>query len=174
MIEIRPATITDAPLLPAVEHSAGQAFLSIDSLAWIASDGVVSVEEHVARIELGTTWVAVDGLTPSAPVIAGFLSAELFDDVLHIWELAVSSDYQRQRLGQRLIETTVEWSQDQGLRRIELTTFVDVPWNQPYYERLGFDTLARGALDERLRRVLDREIRAGLPGDRRCAMAKRL
>jgi hypothetical protein len=30
------------------------------------------------------------------------------------------------------------WAQRHGLAALTLTTFTDVPWNMPYYERLGF------------------------------------
>ena len=57
-----------------------------------------------------------------------------------------------------------------GARRITLTTFRDVPWNEPFYRHLGYVTLDESALDARLRQVLDDEAANGMPAARRCAM----
>jgi hypothetical protein len=53
---------------------------------------------------------------------------------------------------------------------VTLTTFRDVPWNAPYYARLGFAVIDEAYFDERLREVFAREVRIGLPVERRCAM----
>ena len=51
-----------------------------------------------------------------------------------------------------------------------LTTFRTIPWNCPFYERLGFRTLDEADLSPRLLAVLDEEDAHGLPRDTRCAM----
>ncbi len=43
-----------------------------------------------------------------------------------------------------------------------LTTFRDVPWNMPFYARLGFDEVAPNELTPALRAVLADEARRGL------------
>ena len=45
-------------------------------------------------------------------------------------------------LGALLIEHVDGWAREQRLDGLSLTTFVEVPWNAPYYERLGFRRLA--------------------------------
>jgi len=57
-----------------------------------------------------------------------------------------------------------------GLAGLTLTTFVDVPWNGPFCETLGFRRVHGEVLNRRLRTVLAHEGDAGLPMDRRCAM----
>lgn len=47
-------------------------------------------------------------------------------------------DRARQGLGKRLLVTAAAWAQQQGLAALTLTTYAHVPWNAPYYERLGF------------------------------------
>ena len=166
MDRIRLARPTDAELLPGVERSAGEAFLALLDLAWIAGRVVPSAEHHLATMERGPVWVAVDdGDTP-----LGFLSAEVVGSRLHVWELAVRRSSQRQGWGWALMERATEWARERGLSALTLTTFRDVAWNGPFYERLGFETLAPAALEPDLARLLAQEAARGLPGDRRCAM----
>jgi len=55
-----------------------------------------------------------------------------------------------------------------GVRELTLTTFVDVPWNAPFYARFGFERLHERLLNDRLRGILASEHTHGLEG--RCAM----
>ena len=55
-----------------------------------------------------------------------------------------------------------------------LTTFADVPWNGPLYERLGYRRLADAELGPELRSVRARETAHGLDRWPRIAMIKRL
>jgi GNAT superfamily N-acetyltransferase len=163
-ITIRLAVRADAARLPDIERSAGELFSTIPALAWIADGDVMSAEAHGRFIQAGTCWVAADA------ELIGFISAELFDADLHIWEISVRAGAQGQGIGRRLIEAACDHARNAGLGGLTLTTFRDVAWNQPYYERLGFKTLTDDALNPRLRQVLETEITHGLPGDQRCAM----
>jgi hypothetical protein len=49
-----------------------------------------------------------------------------------------------------------------GLPALTLTTFAEVPWNAPYYERCGFRRLAEAELTAGLREVRRREAELGL------------
>ena len=134
-----------------------------------------------ARLELRTSFETrlrpstSSGLQPllrmsGEKVITAFLSAEYFAQDLHIWEISVHASAQGRGIGRRLIEAVVTHAREIGLEAVTLTTFREVAWNEPYYVRLGFETLSDDALSPRLRAVLDAEIANGLPGERRCAM----
>ncbi len=162
---IRLAMPEDAPLLPNIERSAGLLFRQIPGLEWIAEDHVMTVDQHLTAIAAQSAWVACEG---EAPV--GFLSAEGMIDILHICEVSVLASVMGKSIGRLLIEAAIGAARTSGLSALTLTTFRDVPWNEPYYQRLGFETLAAHDLDQRLVAILTDEISAGLPGDRRCAM----
>ncbi|HYD44570.1 MAG TPA: GNAT family N-acetyltransferase [Phenylobacterium sp.] len=164
---VRPARPDDAALLPDVERSAGEAFRTIPDLAWIADDQVGEPEFHEPLIVAGTVWVAVDG--QDRPV--GFLTAEVEGEALHIWELAVAHEAQKHGLGRQLMEAAETEARARGLAAQTLTTFSDVAWNAPFYQRLGFEVLAPGT-DARLDELNRLEAERGLP--RRCAMRKQL
>ena len=46
----------------------------------------------------------------------------------------------------------------------------DVPWNAPYYERLGFVVLRDDELPAALAELRRLEVEHGLPGERRVSM----
>ncbi|MBO4120230.1 GNAT family N-acetyltransferase [Cupriavidus gilardii] len=163
---IRPATSSDAASLPDIERSAAALFRTVPALAWIADDDVLSADVHLRFIAAGTAWVAVD----DTGKVRGFLSAERFDDALHIWELAVHRDSQGQGCGRALVSEAIAHARRQQLSAVTLTTFRDLPWNGPFYRQLGFDPIEGNALGERLTAVLEHERELGLPVHLRCAM----
>ena len=55
-----------------------------------------------------------------------------------------------------------------------LTTFRDVPWNGPYYERCGFRVVEPGELGPGLRRIRAAEVARGLDAEPRVAMRQDL
>jgi len=166
MYSIRVSRSEDAVLLPAIERSAGQAFLAIADLAYIVTGEVQSVDDHLQLIAEGYSVVAVN--EDDQPI--GFINGERQDGALHIWELAVALEYQKAGIGRALIAHSIEVAKSQGLTAVTLTTFKDVSWNQPFYQRLGFQLFNSDEIPLRLQQILACEVVHGLPGERRCAM----
>lgn len=166
---IRPTTPTDIPYLPTIERSAARAFCSIPSLAWLAESAVISEAAHARFQAKGCSWVAVQSAKPVA-----FILAEIADNALFIVELSVEREWQGQGIGRQLLSFVTEIARSQGLRELTLTTFCEVPWNAPFYARLGFERLAESELSPALRSQLDEEAAHGLPRDSRCAMRLKL
>ena len=111
MQTISPATQQDAVAMPDIERSSGEAFRQIPDLAWIADDTVTSQERHEALIGLGAAWVSRDANN----VLAGFLTAEVREDALHIWQMSVRSDQQRKGIGRNLIQAAENWAKSKQL-----------------------------------------------------------
>jgi len=160
---IRAAALADASALPQVEFSAGRRFLTIPELAWLADGDDMPVEAHQRYIAQGTEWVALD----EKQDLVGFLAAEIVNRDLHIWEVAVRGDVQNRGIGHQLIEAATVFAQERHLQSLTLTTFANVPWNAPWYSRLGFK-MSSG--DERLAALVRTETERGWP--QRCAMRK--
>ena len=115
----------------------------------------------------GRLWVALAG---DAPV--GFAHVVVHEDgVAHLEEVDVHPDHGRRGLGRRLVQTVCAWATSHGYDAVTLTTFRDVPWNMPFYARLGFETVASDTVGVALRSVLDDELRRGLEFSRRGASA---
>ena len=64
------------------------------------------------------------------------------------------------------------WAATAGYRAVTLTTFRDVPFNMPFYARLGFEVIPHDELTAELRLVVDDETRRGLDPTRRVAMRR--
>lgn len=166
MTTIRQSDEALLPALRAIEQSAAQAFLQIPGLAWLAQGDPMSAERHREFMLLGTEWVALD----AAGHAAGFLSAEPAGSALHIWELSVQHSHQGQGLGRALMQHAIEHARARQLSSLTLTTFRDVPWNAPFYARLGFEVLPAHGMETRLASILQDEAAHGLPAAQRCAM----
>jgi GNAT superfamily N-acetyltransferase len=163
-MRIRPTLAGDIPLLPSIERSAAQAFLSVPGLAWLAAGEVLSEFEHQLFVQAQASWVAVD----EHERVMGFLCARLEGDALHIHEVSVAQQAQGQGLGRGLIAQAIGAARGMGCAEVTLTTFAQVPWNAPFYQRLGFAVISQEQLGERLLGILEEERRLGLVG--RCAM----
>ncbi|MFK8332988.1 GNAT family N-acetyltransferase [Pseudomonas sp. BJa5] len=164
-LSIRLARAQDAPLLPAVEHSAAQVFACHPGLQWIAEGSVISCAEHLAFIASNQEWVVVD--LQDQP--QGFICTEAMGHNLHIVELSVAQAYQGLGYGRQLIAAVCDWAGTQGFNALTLTTFTDVPWNAPFYARLGFRRLADADLDGALAQLL--EVEVAEHSSARCAMS---
>lgn len=169
MQTIRLATEADAMALPEIERSSGETFRNIPDLAWIADDSVTSQERHETLIRQGTAWVACD----DQQLITGFLTAEIHQHVLHIWQMSVRSDQQRKGVGRNLIRAAELWARSRHLTALTLTTFCDVPWNAPFYQSCGF-AIVDPISHPMLLAILEAEREAGLPIEQRCGMVRKL
>ena len=68
----------------------------------------------------------------------GFVSVELVDGEALIAQLSVLPELGRLGIGRSLLDEAIRWALGQGLTGVTLTTFRDVPWNAPFYVRVGF------------------------------------
>jgi GNAT superfamily N-acetyltransferase len=165
-IDVRRAALADAVALPAIERSAAQLFRLDPSLAWLADAEVPAAARHLLAIEQAYVWVAAN----SDGQLTGFVRAVAIDQHLHIEELSVSQAFQGQGMGRALVAAVIEQARAMQLNSVTLTTFRDLPWNAPFYQRLGFVALANVQADRHLRDALQAEVRYGFPAERRCAM----
>jgi len=91
------------------------------------------------------------------------------DGCAHVEQISVHPDVGRQGIGRRLLDTVAAWAATRDLAALTLITFRDVPWNRPYYERLGFRILDADDLTAGLRARCDSEQhRAVRPSPRVC------
>lgn len=159
---IRPARLDDLPTLPEIERAAASRF-AVTAYSELVDCELVSAHLDLARERV---WVAVD--ERDRPV--AFAIAHWMTNRIHLHELDVHPDYARRGIGRLLIGVVAGWARSTGAVALTLTTFSDVPWNGPYYARLGFRVLAPDTLDAELRQVLQAEREFGLPMDQRVCM----
>ncbi|MBO4146732.1 GNAT family N-acetyltransferase [Enterobacter ludwigii] len=162
-ITVRPTRCDDVYALPAIERAAGERFRRYPELAWLAEGEVISAEQHLEYAERGQSWLA---LANDRPV--GFILTEAHSSSLFIVELSVDLDWQGKGIGRQLIACVADHARKLGLTSLTLTTFRDVPWNAPFYARLGFEQIAE--LTPELRQKREDEAAHGLAYESRCAM----
>ena len=117
----------------------------------------------------GHLWVALAGGTP-----VGFaLVKMLADDLPHLEEVDVEPSHGRRGLGTALVRAVCEWAAASSFPMLTLTTFRAVPWNLPFYARLGFAEIPRERLCPELAAVVSAEAARGLAPETRAVMAYR-
>jgi predicted DCC family thiol-disulfide oxidoreductase YuxK/GNAT superfamily N-acetyltransferase len=169
-VRIRPARADELPDLQRVEREAGERFRGMGLLDHLL-DHSLSLPELAAHQRAGRVWVAVD--EDERPV--GFAVASVLDgDGAHLEELDVVPRAGRQGVGSRLVSSVCDWAASRGFRSLTLSTFRDVPWNAPFYERRGFRTIPPDQLSPALRGVRAREERLGIAMDQRVVMRRTL
>lgn len=75
--------------------------------------------------------------------VRGLAATVTLDGTTHLEQLAVHPDHGRRGTGGALLEAVCADAADAGRDRVTLTTFRDLPWNGPWYERRGFAVLPR-------------------------------
>ncbi|MEV7869857.1 GNAT family N-acetyltransferase [Streptomyces sp. NPDC088124] len=172
---IRPATRTDLPFLQDIEGAAGEAFRAL-GMAAVADDAppALAVLEHYRSA--GRAWVAGtgdDGTAGDGRPVA-YLLHDPVDGAAHVEQVSVHPDAARLGIGRALIDHLAARAVGAGFTALTLTTFADVPWNAPYYARLGFRTLTEDRLTDGLRALRRAEAAHGLDRWPRVCMRRAL
>ncbi|MBB5956809.1 GNAT superfamily N-acetyltransferase [Saccharothrix tamanrassetensis] len=155
-MEIRPARPEELPALQAIEVASGEPFREF-GMPDIADDDPMPLDAlrhlHV--------WVAAH------PQPIAWVAVEPVDGYAHVEQISVDPAFARRGIGAALLDHVERWATARGLHGLTLTTFRDIPWNGPYYERLGFREVT--ALTPGLERIMNAEAERGLDrADRVC------
>lgn len=153
---IRPAVTADLERLREVEVAAGAAFRAVGMDA-VADDPPPPVLVLRGFVDRGRAWV-----TEESGTVAAYLLVDVVDGEGHVEQVSVDPAFAGRGLGRALVEHAAAWARDAGHTALTLTTYRDVPWNGPYYVRLGFRPLDDDALGPGLRALRGAEIARGL------------
>ncbi len=166
---VRLARDEDLSALPDIEREAAIRFAPY-GLAEPLSNILTSMASLREGLQADRLWVAADG--DDRPV--GFALAGVVGENAHLDELDVRPAHGQRGLGTALVETVCDWARRSGYRAVTLTTLRHIPWNAPWYQRLGFRILREDELTAALSDLLHDEIQHGLPADQRVAMRRDL
>lgn len=154
---IRVATENDLPALREIERAAGKGFADI-GMSFVAEDEPAPIETLREFQQDGRAWVWVDA--DDRPV--AYLIVEEVDGNAHLEQVSVHPEAARRGIGRALMDHMMAWARQRGLPAVTLTTYTEVPWNGPYYERCGFRYLDDSELTDGLRAIRAAEIAHGL------------
>src|SRR4051794_21223842 len=129
---IRLARDADMAALPELERAAGNAFRPL-GMAEVADDAPPTVAELSAFVHGGRAWVYTD--EADRPI--GYLMLDVVDGDAHVEQVSVHPDYAHHRIGQALLDVAEVWARERQMTALTVTTYAQVPWNAPYYQRLG-------------------------------------
>jgi GNAT superfamily N-acetyltransferase len=167
-MNIRTAHRDELPALQELELAAGVLFRDI-GMTDVAEHPPPAVEVFEEFRQAGHLWVSVD----DADKPTGFVFVKLVDGAkpneqfCHVEQVSVHPDQQGHGIGRGLIEYVALWAAEQGFPALTLSTFRNVPWNAPYYARLGFTELLAAELTPGLTEILAAETAFGLdPAER--------
>ncbi|WP_344524626.1 GNAT family N-acetyltransferase [Streptomyces albiaxialis] len=156
-MRIRAGHRHDLAALQDIERAAGRWFRDI-GMDEIAEDEPPALDTLDGYARAGGLWVA-EG--PDGGPVA-YAMVEKVDGNAHIEQISVHPDHARRGIGRALIEHIAERAAGDHAPALTLTTFTDVPWNAPYYERCGFRTLSEPELTPGLREIRRVESEHGL------------
>jgi GNAT superfamily N-acetyltransferase len=168
-MNIRTAHRDELPILRDLEVAAGVLFRNI-GMTDVAEHPPPALEVFEQFREAGQLWVSVD----DADKPTGFVFVKLVDGGVHIEQVSVHPDHQGHGIGRGLIEYVAVWAAEQGFPVLTLSTFRSVPWNAPYYGRLGFSELPAVELTPGLAEILAAETAFGLDPAERVFMRRSL
>ncbi|MBL8776368.1 MAG: GNAT family N-acetyltransferase [Acidimicrobiales bacterium] len=164
---IRPPRPAELKAVQQVEIAAGRLFADV-GMDLVARHDPFSLFELQGFLDRGSFWVA----TPVGGDPVAYLLVEEVDGCAHVEQVSVHPDHAGQGVGARLIDTAEGWAAARGLPALTLTTFAEVAWNRPYYERLGFRVLADAEITPGLAAIRTYEASIGIDAWPRVCMRR--
>lgn len=140
-MRIRPGAEVDLPTVIAIEANAGELFREVN-MAVVADGELPTVEQLLPAVRDGRVLVAVEDDDSTL----AFVLNSWVDGRAHLDQVSVDPTCAGRGLGRGLIAAAEQWGRERGSSAMTLTTFADVPWNGPYYRRLGWRDLPAAEL----------------------------
>jgi predicted N-acetyltransferase YhbS len=131
-LRLRGAKTSEIERVRQIERASATRFLGTARAA-LAEDEPTDAATLAARIASDGLLVAEEG----GEVVAFVMFREV-EGCGYIEQIDVLPSYARRGIGARLIEAAAEAARSRGWPALTLSTFKDVPFNAPYYRRLGF------------------------------------
>jgi GNAT superfamily N-acetyltransferase len=156
---IEPAKPEYLSALPGIEREAANVFPA-EMIPDEVKEYVLSLEQFEKALVQKLLWLAISA--DNQPVGFALATVDVNDKSAMLAELDVLPDHQQKGLGRALVQTVIEWARSEGFKSLSITTFSNVPWNAPFYKKLGFRYLLEKELTATLIAILNKEEELGL------------
>lgn len=161
---IRPAREQDLALLHALERAAVERFRGT-AYEMFTEDGGYEQDIYRAWFEHGAILIA-----EREGELAGFATAEEVGEQGFYALLCVHPAHAQRGLGRALTEAIKAWCLTRGYTTLTMTTFPNIAWNAPIFERMGFRIMRQDELTPGLLAIRNEEIESGLAPEERVFM----
>lgn len=129
-LQIRPANTADFERIEAIENTADQLFIeAFQPEHWPAADPAAERAAQAGFLFVGEQ---------QDKEVIGFVHTLEIDGHAHLEQLSVLPEHGRHGYGRALVEAALAEAKHRGYREMTLRTYADLPWNGPFYARLGF------------------------------------
>lgn len=166
-IAIRPATQDDASVVLAIGERADRLFAEhgFPQIAALPPTPIEAIRDLLAGND---AWIAEVNGVPAGFAIAGRAAGQHW-----LRELAVDPALGRRGIGTAILATVLDSVRSTDSGAVFLSTFRDVPFNRPFYERRGFTVVEPESASPELRRQFLSEVPPGVDPDTRVLMVWR-
>jgi len=166
---IVPASRQHLAAVPAIEQAAA-GLIPEEDLPLALRFLVTSPDVLVEAQQDGRIWMALGA--DQVPV--GFAYAVVMAGEAHLDETNVHPRHGRRGLGKRLVQAVIDWSKASGFAALTLITFHHLPWNAPFYAKLGFEIVPPELVIPEHRELIEAEADAGINAADRIVMRLKL
>ena len=164
---IRAARPEEIAILPQIENAADERYARV-GLRRVLDMPPASVASLEYGRRHGMLWVATSPLNR----VVGFALMKLPAGTAWLDQLSVLERWQGRGLGAALIDRTAKQARALGHDTLYLSTYLDVPWNAPFYARRGFVEVPRAKWPRAFRVPFMLENSHGHPPWRRTIMRR--
>lgn len=142
--QLRLAKQGDIPALIAADRAASELFRPtglVPNMGTVPES--VPADTLSQSIDDGLVIVITDERGP-----VGFSLTQLRLPTLYLDQLSVDPAHGRKGLGRGLVIATFALAESRGAKDVTLSTFRDLPWNGPFYKKMGFREIPRAKLTD--------------------------
>jgi GNAT superfamily N-acetyltransferase len=165
-VHYRNALPEDVPSIRIVEYEAAQRFVSV-GLTGIAAARPMDAPFVLKKVRAHEVIVA-----QCEGACVGFVLFAMLRARIYVEALDVVPQHAGRRIGAALLDQVDTRAREISATHVELSTFRHVPWNAPYYQRLGFSILDDDELDAVLLRIRKLRIARGVDETKRVFMRR--
>jgi predicted N-acetyltransferase YhbS len=166
LVSLRQAQPFEIERIREIERLAATRLFGTD-LAHLAEDEPTEAAILLERLKSNDMIVAAEAGEP-----IGYVVFREVEGCAYVEQIDVLPSHAGRRIGARLLDAVAERAKARGLAALTLSTFRDVPFNAPYYQRLGFVALTDGDLTAGLRAIREEHLARGLDESRRVFMRR--
>lgn len=153
---IVPGSYSHISQIPAVETAAAVRFPQ-NVLPAHAIHDTVSLTTLTKATKENGLWVSL-----LKDQVTGFALLKRLDGLHLLEELDVLPEHGCRGLGRTLVQCVATQAKAEGGEFLYLTTFASIPWNAPFYTRLGFTPMPQQQMPPALADILSSEQKYGL------------